>query len=78
MRADRKLWLTADRTEVVEDGDPRAAFLFAAPGKEISDADAERYGITEAKPVEEKQADEPADKQAPTPVNKARGSRKRA
>lgn len=48
--ADRRLWLNADRTEVVEDGDPAAAFLLASPGTEVSDADAEKYGL-KAKPA---------------------------
>jgi hypothetical protein len=43
---DRKLWLTADKSEVVEDGDPRAAFLLASAGKEIDAETAERYGLS--------------------------------
>jgi hypothetical protein len=42
---DRRLWLTADRERVVEDGDPEAAFLLAALGQTISESDAERYGL---------------------------------
>jgi hypothetical protein len=61
--ADRKLWLTADREKVVEDGDPAAAFLFATEGDEITDEDAKRYGV--------KAKAKPADKQAPAPANKA-------
>ena len=44
--ADRRLWLTADRARVVEDGDPAAAFLFAAPGTEILPQEAERLGLS--------------------------------
>lgn len=62
--ADRKLWLTADREQVVEDGDPDAAFLFASPGDEVSDEDAKRYGV--------KAKAKPADKQASAPANKSR------
>lgn len=74
MIADRRLWLTADRERVVEEGDPEAAFLFATPGKEISDADAEKYGLkpAKAKAAEAKQAEPAEDKQAPAPANKAR------
>ena len=75
MKADRKLYLTADRTRVVEEGDPEAAFLFATPGKEISDADAEKYGLKPAKPAapaEEKEAAPADNKQAAAPANKAR------
>lgn len=67
MIADRRLYLTADKSEVVEEGDARAAFLFVTPGKEISAADAERYGLSETKA-----APKAEDKQAPAPANKAR------
>lgn len=44
--ADRRLWLTADRKRVVEDGDQAAAFLLAGgPGAVIDDAEADRLGI---------------------------------
>ncbi len=45
MQVDRRLWLTADKERVVEDGDPAAAFLFASEGDEISDEDAKQYGV---------------------------------
>lgn len=45
--ADRRLWLTADKARVVEDGDPAAAFLLASPGTEIPVDEAERLGLTE-------------------------------
>lgn len=77
MIADRRLWLTADRARVVEEGDPEAAFLFTSPGKEISDEDAERYGLDEKPKAEEKQAETPADKEAPAPANKARKATKK-
>jgi hypothetical protein len=44
--ADRRLWLTADRDAVVEDGDPAAAFLLAPPGGEIPMTEAERLGLS--------------------------------
>lgn len=43
--ADRRLWLTADRQGVVEEGDPRAAFLLAAPGRRVPASEVERLGI---------------------------------
>lgn len=44
IKVDRRLWLDADG-RVVEDGDPAAAFLFAAgPGYEVSEADAKEAG----------------------------------
>lgn len=45
MKSDRRLWLTAANDEVVEDGDVRAAFLFASLGGEIILADVQRYGL---------------------------------
>lgn len=44
-QSDRALYLNADRTEVVEEGDPEAAFLLVGAGSEIDDADAARYGL---------------------------------
>ena len=51
--ADRSICLTADRTEVVEETDPRAAWLLVGKGGQLSDKDAERYGLldTEAKAI---------------------------
>ena len=49
---DRRLWLTEDRAHVVDDGDPRARFLFAVPGRTIDLGEAIRYGLTkERKPL---------------------------
>lgn len=44
--SDRRLYLTSDKEQVVEDGDPRAAFLFATEGFEIQAVEVERYGLT--------------------------------
>ncbi|MFW6079537.1 MAG: hypothetical protein ACODAE_07950 [Gemmatimonadota bacterium] len=46
LSADRRLYLTADKAHVVEEGDPDAAFLLAAPGRRIRAADAERLGLS--------------------------------
>lgn len=43
--ADRRLFLTADRETVVEDGDPRAALLFATKDYGIPAAEVERLGL---------------------------------
>jgi hypothetical protein len=42
---DRRLWLTADRERVVEEGDPEAATLLASKGKELDEATVKRYGL---------------------------------
>lgn len=49
MELDRTLWLTADRSAVVEDGDPRAAFLLGTRGKKVSDDEAKRLGLLKEK-----------------------------
>ena len=40
-----RLWRTAD-DQVVQEGDPRAAFLLVAPGQTLSDDEARRYGLS--------------------------------
>lgn len=75
MQADRKLWLTADRERVVEDGDPDAAFLLAAEGDELDDEDVERYGLNrsqkKAASAENKQTAPAENKAASTTAKKA-------
>ena len=41
---DRRLFLNIAKTKVVEEGDPAAAFLFAAAGREVLKADLKRLG----------------------------------
>ena len=55
---DRRLYLTTDKSRVVEDGDAEATFLFAAEGDEISDDDVKKYGIKFAKSKAESEATE--------------------
>lgn len=50
-RADRRLYLTADKTRVVEHDDPAAAFLLVGAGCELDMATARRYGLVEAKAI---------------------------
>jgi hypothetical protein len=42
---DRRLWLTADGSRAVEDGDPEAAIQLCSPGKAMLRAELERLGI---------------------------------
>ena len=44
-RSDRRLCLTRDGARVCEPDDKEAAFLFATPGTDISEEDAERFGL---------------------------------
>jgi hypothetical protein len=75
--SDRKLWKTADG-DVVEDGDARAAFLFATEGTLIPLKQAEELGLVKpkkkAEPKEEetKQAAKPQDKKRTTAKNKSK------
>jgi hypothetical protein len=59
VEADAKLWLTAEKDELVPDGDERAAFLFCVPGQRVSRADAERYGMFKQDADETPDPDEP-------------------
>lgn len=79
--ADRRLYVTADRSEVVEEGDPRAAFLLAGEGCQIGPADvaAHDLGWKDGKIIigaraKAKQAAKPEDKMAAAPENKAAGT----
>lgn len=45
MQADKRYYTTADRSRLVEEGDPDAAYLLAAEGAHLATADIERYGI---------------------------------
>ena len=64
--SDRRLWLTADRERVVEDGDPEArTLLTGGPGVRVPRKDAERWGLV-------KPAAEPKPKAAAKSPNKAR------
>jgi hypothetical protein len=52
----RRLWLTADRGRVVEDGDPDAAFLWCGgPDDEVLADEAEGFGFKETKPAADKE-----------------------
>lgn len=47
MRSNRRLYVTADRTEIVGEGDSRAAFLLVGKGCEIALEDLEQFGLDE-------------------------------
>ena len=44
----QRLWQTSDKSRLVVDGDPAAAFLFCIPGREIPVGEALRYGLARA------------------------------
>lgn len=83
-KSDRRLWLTADKARVVEDGDPEAAFLLAGPEGTISPDDVERLGLKykdgrvvlpDAKPAKKKKA-KSEDKQKSPAGNKSKSKAK--
>jgi hypothetical protein len=43
-------YVNADRTKVVSEDSPEAAFLLGLPGDEVPDAEAERLGLNKPKP----------------------------
>lgn len=59
--ADRTLYLNADRSAVVEEGSPDAAFLLARAGASVDDATAAQYKLKlQAAPVYDAAADHAA------------------
>lgn len=70
-KSDKRLYVNADRSKIVEEDSPEAAYLLVGAGGQVSDEDAKKYGLKEPKPAakaaeaESKQVDAP-------PENKAR------
>jgi hypothetical protein len=69
--SDRRLFLTADKERVVEDGDPEACFLLVGQGCELPMAEAERYGLVKPKAQEKAMEGPSEDKAVKPPKNKA-------
>lgn len=53
-KSDKALYLNADKSQVVEEGSPDAAFLLVGAGSEIDDADAKKYGLKSSGKTEDK------------------------
>jgi hypothetical protein len=51
-KSEKRLYVTADRSRVVEEDDPQAAMLLVAEGGEIQDEEAARLGLTGKKKAE--------------------------
>jgi len=84
MISSKTYYLTADRQNVVEEGDPKAQFLLVRAGNEIPDAQAEQYGIkgdkkaapaSEAPPASSDSGPEPKNREQAMPKLKTRGKR---
>lgn len=73
-KSDRRIYINADRSRVVEESDPAATFLLVAAGKDVSDEDIKRYGLKFGKPAVEAEAEAEADdeKAEAAAANKAR------
>jgi hypothetical protein len=90
MQADRNLYLTADRSHVVEENDTDQRSLLVGKGCELDRASAEQYGIEadedgrlvvgevkEAEPEEDKQVETSENKAIIPPENKRRKARRK-
>lgn len=80
--ADRRLYLTADKSKAVKAGDPGARFLLVSAGKSIPREQAERLGLIPSPTPPElevdstpKEKEKPEDKQKKKPVDKSRFGR---
>lgn len=64
MIASKTLYLNADRSKVVNEGDKDAQFLLVREGQELADSEAEKYGVSgkksESAPAKESAAASPA------------------
>ena len=66
-----RMFLTADRSRVVGEGDPDAASLYASPGSRLPDDAVKQFGLAGGNlPV--KRAAKPANKQRPRGENKGK------
>lgn len=72
-RAPRRLYLTADKSRVVEESDPEAASLLAGAGAEVSQADVERYKLRELPEPSEAEGRAEDAEDAPASEGEARG-----
>lgn len=78
-RSDKRLYVNADKSQVVEEDSPEAAYLLVGKGGQVTEEDAKKYNLKAPKrtevtevPVEaEAEAEETEAKQEPAPANKA-------
>lgn len=67
-----RMFLTADRSRVVGEGDPDGKILYASPGTRLPPGAVEQFGL-EGGNLPVKQAAKPANKRLPRGENKAKG-----
>ena len=72
-RSDKRLYLNADKSKVVEEDDPKAAYLLVGKGGTVTEEDAKKYNLKAPKQTEvtEVPVEEAESKQEPAPANKA-------
>jgi hypothetical protein len=77
MISNKRLYLTADRSRVVEEESPDAAYLLVGAGCELPDAVARQYGLLDESVVIEKAIEAPPENKAIlyAPENKRQGRR---
>ena len=66
------LYLTADKSTVVQEDDPRARYLLVASGGQLPEDEARKWGLLSEKAKDEKAKDAPANKAKDAPANKAK------
>ena len=78
--SEKRLYLNADKSKVVEEDDPDASYLLVAAGGQVSDEHAKQYGLkakekAEAK-VEDKAEEAPAETKqvSAPPENKSKSA----
>jgi hypothetical protein len=79
-RAGKRLYVNADKSKVVEEDSPEAAYLLVGAGGTVTDEMAKQYGLkepkrTEVTEVKVEEDDKAESKQEPQPENKARTMR---
>ncbi len=67
------LYITADKKTVVEEGDPRAAFLLVGNGGQLPDDEAAQYGLT-GSTTEEKAVSGGSENKLLTPATEDKGT----
>jgi hypothetical protein len=71
-RSDKRLYVNADKSKVVEEDSPDAAYLLVGKGGTVSDDDAKKYNLSAPKKTEVTEVTPEAEaKREPAPANKA-------
>ena len=61
----RRLYVNADRSKIVDEGDPEASFLLAGEGATLTAEDVDKYELTEESVAAPPPAEEPAEEPVP-------------